>query len=129
MSLNIKTMALFRKGCPKETGLKRGHLHLLSVFISASGFDFCLYLRVIEKRGLWPRWLFGGNGCGNVCCTAGISARGVLYGGKQVLGPCMESGWIAFQDSVRELAERQGSRTAHTAHFISSIEADTLFSR
>lgn len=84
MSLNIKTMALFRKGCPKETGLKRGHLHLLSVFISASGFDFCLYLRVIEKRGLWPRWLFGGNGCGNVCCTSGISAREAVRGGASV---------------------------------------------
>lgn len=116
MSLNIKTMALFRKSCPKKTCWKRGHLHSLSVFISASSFDFCLYLRVIEKVCLWPQQLFGGNGCGNMCRVAGIERekRAVLGGGgEQVLGPCMGSGWIAFRHSVRGLAERQGSRMTH----------------
>lgn len=92
MSLNIKTMALLRKSCPKKTCLKRGHLHLLSVLMSASGFDFCLYLRVIEKMGPWPQQLFGGKGCGNVCCMAGIEREKWAVWGEQVLGPCMESG-------------------------------------
>ena len=81
MSLNIKTMALFRNSSPKKTCLGRGHLHWLSVFISALRFHLCSYLRVIEKTCLWPCQLLGRGGWGGrnrseVCSGAEVGGRG-----------------------------------------------------
>lgn len=64
---------------------------------------------------LRPHRLFGGNGSGHVCCMAGVEKEGYMW--WEQVGPCMESGWIAFEDSVRELAELHGARMAYTVHF------------
>lgn len=104
-------MALFRKSCPKKTRLRRGHLHWLSVFISASRFHLCSCLKVIEKVCLWPHRLFRGNGSGNACCLATVeSEKGDIW--REQVGPCVEPGWITFKDSVRDVVELQGARAA-----------------
>lgn len=104
-------MALFRKSCPKKTRLRRGHLHRLSVFISASRFHLCSCLKVIEKVCLWPHRLLRGNGSGNVCCLATVeSEKGAIW--REQVGPCVESGWITFKDRVRDMVELQGASAA-----------------
>ena len=65
---------------------------------------------------LWPHRLFRGNGSGNVCCLAGVEGEKGAIWWEQV-GPCMESGWMTFKDSVREMAELRGVRMARAVHF------------
>lgn len=56
-----------------------------------------------------------GDGSGNVCCLAGVEREKRDIWWEQV-GPSLEPGWIAFKDSLCEMAELQGARMAHAVH-------------